>query len=81
MHAKVKNAFGRIGTFHFQFQFVMENNFTRPKRLDDFKYIEEPDMTALFMEKLAQTKFHGVSVSIVFVFCFLLFKIILIVQI
>ena len=41
----------------------MKGNISRPKRLDDFKYLEEPEMTALFMEKIAETKFHGVSVS------------------
>ena len=36
---------------------------TRPKRLDDFKYIKEPEMTNLFLDQLAKLRFHGVSVS------------------
>ena len=41
----------------------MENNVTRPKRLDDFKYIKEPETTNLFLDQLAKLRFHGVSVS------------------
>ena len=44
-------------------QNVTSGNLTRPKTLDDFKYIEEPEMTQLFLDELAKLRFHGVSVS------------------
>ena len=50
---------------HFKImQNVTSGNITRPKRLDDFKYTEEPEMTRLFLDELAKLRFHGVSVSI-----------------
>ena len=47
-------------------QIVVDGNLTRPKRLDDFNYIGEPEMTDLFLNQLAKLRFHGVSVSISF---------------
>ena len=47
-------------------QILVEGNLTRPKRLDDFNYTEEPEMTDLFLDQLAKLRFHGVSVSISF---------------
>ena len=57
--------FRSIKYFATKMQNVTSGNTTRPKRLDDFKYIEEPEMTRFFLDELAKLRFHGVSVSVI----------------
>ena len=61
---KIRRNYHVLFMNHFKtIQNVTDGNITRPKRLDDFKYIEEPEMTRLFLDELAKLRFHGVSVS------------------